>query len=153
MTTTICGHDRETLKFVLRAHDMAVPTVREGILGNAETAAMDLDIAVPIQLIEVLGETLRGFGFSVNGDKCDEKQTVVDIDLRGMANIITVKVTDPEGLSAWFDLTMSKARAFVLALLNAPNVKVGSAGSWDVAKTQPLTTQDVERMIQEAMKT
>lgn len=119
MTTTICGHDRETLKRVL--FEMTSPAFdpRFELIG----APWDAYVALhnPARFAEIISETLRGCGLSVNGDECDEKETTLDIDVGGMGDIITVKKTDPDGHQSWCDYTMPQARALELRLLQLPD--------------------------------
>ena len=137
MTNTICGHGRDVLIWVLSVH------VRERCLMApcelSETEAQSASDAVhdPAKLAEMLAARGRELGFFVG--------IAVDMYCRGP--IFGARSTSADSIKVWVrpvanepsrstdcDLDMPQARAFALALLDAPNA----------------TAQDIERMIGEA---
>jgi len=143
LNTTICGLDRKALKSALEwqaqeyveefmIHDMAR-------LSDEPVKLCFAAIVDPEKLAEVVAELLRGSGWSVAKDGAPIRSFALPLvqafSFDGKSVSVTCWETYDVGHQIRF--TMQQVRAFVLALLNAPTA----------------TTQDVERMIQEATET
>ena len=126
MTATICGHDRETLQWALQHWERCgglggFDAVRRGdAYCDAWRAIQDT-----AKLAAIIAELLRERGLSVKTDPQYDCQWLVFADEYDAVSIVAPRFAKA--------ITMPQARAFALALLDAPNA----------------TTQDIERMIGE----
>jgi hypothetical protein len=140
----VCGLNRKALKAAiewqaqewveeLMIHDMARPS--DEPVKSCFAAIVD-----PGKLAEVVAELLRGFGFLIveNGDDPGDDMRLPAAEVFVENGTVAMHVyktwNDCQGEPLVTSLAMPTARAFVLALLNAPTA----------------FAQDVERMIQEA---
>jgi hypothetical protein len=131
MSLKICGHNRETLRLALRIKDSSGVTCGGGTASPDAAQSALVDAGDPAKLAAIIAELICGTGLIV-GD--GQAVAASGVHVFVITDVEMIHVT--RGLYDWRghkQLTMPKARAFTLALLDAPNA----------------TAQDVERMIGE----
>jgi hypothetical protein len=134
--STVCGHDRETLRRAIMLHELRERDDGAGFMllshgtGQQTVDAYD-DIRDPAKLAAIIAELVNVHGI--------EAKSCVDGEQSG-ALISIVACSKTQTLSVWVDFDMNpivvampQARAFALRLLDAPTA----------------TAQDIERMIGE----
>lgn len=128
--TKICGHDRAALRKALEfANALDLDGISRGWPQPDSThGALLFDIHDPAKLAAIIAELLRERGLSVKTDPQYDCQWLVFADEYDAVSIVAPRFAKA--------ITMPQARAFALALLDAPNA----------------TAQDVERMIGEATR-
>lgn len=134
LDTTICGHNREALRKALEfANALDLDGISRGWPrpDNAYGALL-FDIHDPAKLAAIVAELVRERGI---------RAVIVDIGEHSLCgNDVTIRIGDAPMIFTTESIvafrSMPQARAFALALLDAPNA----------------TVQDVERMIGEVAR-